>query len=144
MNRPTFVEKANKTMTRIVVILVITLFFYSCSSSHFEGESNFIGNWEANWKTLPESFPGMEDVEFTMSGKVDFTENQVSITAYGYEGCIFSEDTLTHTLNWRLSSDTLHLINDDDVYGMSYKVLSSSSEMIELRLMEDIFLTLKK
>ena len=109
-----------------------------------EKDQTFIGDWQANWRTLPESFPGMENMDFTMSGKITFSYDSVSITAYGYEGCIFSEDTLIHALEWKVSNDTLHLLNEADIYGMSYKVVSKSDEKIELQLMEDIFLTLTR
>jgi len=109
-----------------------------------EKDDSFLGNWEAHWRTLPESFPGMEDMNFTMSGKLKFSSDSVSITAYGYEGCIFSEDTLEHSLDWKVRNDTLHLLNEADIYGMSYRVVSKSKGKIELQLMDDIFLTLTK
>ncbi|MEM9324341.1 MAG: hypothetical protein AAGA85_01740 [Bacteroidota bacterium] len=128
--------------TRIFA-LFFGLLLLACSGDS-EKDAAFLGNWEAQWRTLPESFPGMEDMDFTMSGKVKFSSDSVSITAYGYEGCIFSEDTLVHSLDWKVADDTLHLLNEADVYGMSYKVVSKSDQQIELQLMDDIFLTLTK
>ncbi len=126
-----------------VISILVLLALVGCTSE-VEKDQTFLGKWDAQWRTLPESFPGMEDMDFTMSGVIAFSPDSVAITAYGYEGCIFSEDTLRHALGWRTANDSLHLLNEKDVYGMSYKVLSRSESKIELQLMEDIFLTLTK
>ena len=117
---------------------------WSCTNTTQESESPFLGTWTAKWKTLPESYPGVTGVDFTMDGVVKFYPDSASILAYGYQGCIFSEDTLSHSLQWKLSNDSLHLVNDNDVYGMMYKVVAQEENKIELMLMEDIFLTLTR
>ena len=81
-----------------------------------------------------------------MNGKFEFgQEGNVTISAYGHQGCIFSSDTLVHSLNWDLKNDTiLNLLNENDVHGMTYSVLNLSADKMKLQLMEDIFLDLEK
>ena len=103
-----------------------------------------MGEWKAKWTTLPASFPGVEGVDFEMDGVVQFTADSITISAYGYEGCIFSEDTLTHTLKWQISQDSLKLVNADNIHGMTYMIKELSEDKIELVMMDDIFLSLKR
>ena len=79
-----------------------------------------------------------------MDGELIFYPDSVQINAFGFPGCIFSSDTLRHSLKWVISSDTLNLLNEDDVYGMSYTIKSITDETVELQLMDDILLTLSK
>ncbi len=130
---------------RNTIAYLLLLIAVACGTDRSESDATALyGDWNAQWVTLPESFPGVEDVEFSMNGKISFDEDSVAIWAYGYEGCIFSEDTLRHSLEWRLSGDSLHFVNADDVSGMSYLIKSRSDTKIDLVLMGDIFLTLVK
>lgn len=123
----------------------LLLALWACSGGDEKNaHSGVLGSWNAKWSTSPAAFPGVENVEFEMDGVVDFFSDSVAIAAFGYKGCIFSEDTLQHSLEWRISNDTLHLINKNDVYGMTYKILEMEEAKIELMLMDDIFLTLTK
>ncbi len=130
---------------RKLVFIGITLSLLSCSTdSREEHEVFLLGSWDAQWTTLATSYPGVDNVDFSMNGLINFNEDSVRIRAYGYKGCIFSEDTLSHALRWSVTGDTLHLINEDNVRGMSYQILSKTSQEVRLQLMEDIFLTLTK
>jgi hypothetical protein len=123
--------------------LVLVIFLCTCSKK----ESIVVGIWNAKWTTDPASYPGVDpSVEFTMNGKFEFgQEGNVTISAYGHQGCIFSSDTLVHSLNWDLKNDTiLNLLNENDVHGMTYSVLNLSADKMKLQLMEDIFLDLEK
>jgi len=127
------------------VFLLSGVFLLSCGTSEEPSEVRSLDReWVAEWRTLPESFPGVENVDFTMNGKISFSSDSVTIMAYGYEGCIFSEDTLSHTLRWVMKGDSLQLINEDDIQGMTYIVKSMTDEKIDMVMMEDIFLTLSK
>ena len=130
-------------MKNALKFCVLLAFLWSCGNNEND-KTLVLGSWKADWKTEPESFPDIEDVDLTMDGQVVFTTDSVSITAYGYPGCIFSSDTLTHSLTWKMSNDSLHLINDEEIYGISYKILTMSSAKVELQLMDDIYLTLSK
>jgi len=105
-----------------------------------------VGEWKAKWETTAESFPEVDGIkDFTMQGKLIFGDNgRVSIAAFGFPGCIFSADTMQHELNWRITNDTLKLVNDDDPYGMPYNIQKVTDTMVELKLMDDIFLTLSR
>lgn len=103
------------------------------------------GKWKADWTTSKEAFPDVSnDVALTMEGWVEFTNDEVTITAYGYPGCIFSTDTLRHSQKWQLKNDTLELLNDGDLRGITYMVKEKADDHIQLVLMGDIFLDLTR
>lgn len=133
-------------MKKIFFIPIILLF--SCSPSADEKSANrpseWQGTWNAEWETPPESYPGIEDMEFYMDGKFVFTQDSLTKTVHGYPGCIFAVDTLSHTQSWYVSNDTLFLINDKESPGMTYKIAEKSDDRIKLQLLEDIFVTLSK
>jgi hypothetical protein len=126
----------------VTIILMVLALFNACSNN----ESGLEGEWKAKWTTDPASYPGVDaSVKFTMDGQFEFTsDGKVTISAYGHQGCIFSSDTLIHSLNWNLNNDTLKLVNENDVHGMTYSVLNLTSDKMKLQLMEDIFLDLEK
>jgi len=126
--------------------LILILFLYSCSGSSEQANrpSEWIGEWNAEWETPPESYPGVEDMEFFMDGTFSFTEDSLTIVNNGYTDCIFAVDTLKHTQSWKISNDTLILYNDSETQGMTYQITSVSEDQIKLQLMSDIFVTLTK
>ncbi|MEM8895351.1 MAG: hypothetical protein AAGC88_12285, partial [Bacteroidota bacterium] len=91
------------TLTFISVLTIISL-VSSCSSKENEQKTSvYQGSWQAQWDTDPASFPEVSDASiFSMNGNFTFEGDQVTVTAQGFPGCIFSTDTLTHTLNWQL------------------------------------------
>ena len=118
----------------------------ACSSPETRSALDMLdGSWDAQWDTNPAAFPDVSDVSiFTMNGSFTFRDDQVTVKAQGFPGCIFSTDTLSHTLSWQLKNDTLSLINEGDIYGMTYKVLVINEKQIKLQLMDDIFVTLSR
>lgn len=123
------------------------VFTHACTTSReVTNQSSLAGKWKARWDTDPAAFPGVQDISvFTMDGYFEFTEEgDVTVTAFGFPGCIFSTDTLSHSLNWKLSNDTLSLINPGDQYGMIYRVNDLQEQEVKLQLMDDIFVTLTK
>jgi len=125
------------------IILLIMVFSFSCNNRN-EKDFSLEGEWLANWETLPESYPGINDVDFTMDGFFNFDGENVTIIANGYPGCIFNIDTIEHTQNWKISNDTLFLFTDPEVISLSYKIKKLNEDSVELKLMEDIFVTLSK
>lgn len=117
-----------------------------CSTGDREEASDVLeGEWIAQWDTDPNSFPEVSDASiYTMNGNFRFQEGEVTVTAFGFPGCIFSTDTLSHTLNWNMSNDTLSLVNEGDIYGMTYRVLEMKDNQVRLQLMDDIVVTLRK
>ena len=86
----------------------------------------------------------MEDMAFEMNGSFDFAGDSLTITANGFDGCIFQADTLVHTQGWYVSNDTLFLVNEPGSLGMNYQVVSQDASGIKLQLLKDIFVTLSK
>ncbi len=137
-------------MKKIYLFFVIT-FIISCTSSPEKPRPNdWQGNWNAVWETPPESYPGIEDVEFTMTGNFLFEEDSLTVQANGFDGCIFHSDTLTHTQSWYVLKNMNNLdsvlvsFNDPDQVGLTYKINSKTEDKIVLQMLDDIFITLSK
>ncbi|NQZ77591.1 MAG: hypothetical protein HRT61_16035 [Ekhidna sp.] len=129
------------------LLLVPIIFVIACSTGEEKSENRpeqWHGVWNAEWETPPEAYPGIEDMEFYMDGKFTFTSDSLTKTVYGYPGCIFAIDTLSHTQSWYVSNDTLFLVNDKESPGMTYKIAAQEKGRIRLQLLEDIFVTLTK
>lgn len=104
----------------------------------------FLGEWQAQWNTTQEAFPDVTDSQLTMDGVFDFSEDSISVTLYGYPGCLFSHDTLSNRSRWALSGNTLSLINEDNTPGITYEIKSQESKKVEMVFLEDIFVTLTR
>ena len=118
--------------------LLLSFVIFSCSSSEWEG------TWNAEWETPPESYPGIENMTFTMNGNFIFADDSLTVKANGFDGCIFNSDTLSHTQSWYVENDTLFLLNEPGQPGMTYLIKAKTEGRVELQLMEDIFVTLTK
>ncbi len=134
-------------MKRLAFILTFAV-AAGCNSTSEEKSLNrpseWHGEWNAEWETPPESYPGVEDMEFYMTGKFAFTQDSLTKTVNGYPGCIFAIDTLAHSQIWHVSGDTLYLMNGEESPGMTYVITSKTDNRIRLQLMEDIYVTLSK
>lgn len=135
-----------QSLSKYVHCLLFILWLSACGTTDKEKATGLLdGQWTAQWDTDPASFPEVADASiYTMNGHFEFNGDQVTVTAYGFPGCIFSTDTLSHTLSWKLSGDTLSLVNEGDIYGMTYQVLSQKDNLVRLQLMEDITVTLTR
>ncbi|MCV9388257.1 hypothetical protein [Reichenbachiella ulvae] len=112
-----------------------------------KGETvDIVGKWDVQWVTTPdESAQVSPDTNYTMNGVFDIKKDgKITISAYGYENCIFGKDTLVHTLQWEMYGDTLNVKNKGDEFGMPYKILQATSDRVKLQLVEDVFLILSK
>lgn len=103
------------------------------------------GTWNAEWEMMTSpSAPGKPE-SHRMNGFMQFKDNgSVSITIYGYQGCIFSSDTIHNELNYKIEDDSLTIYNGEDQFQLSYLIESFSTDEIQLQLMEDIGVTLRK
>lgn len=127
-------------MKKIIPFSLIIFSLFSCSD-----EVKLQGTWDAVWETSPESFGKITGIEsFTMNGKFIFQGDSITIVAYGYKGCVFGVDTIQHSQTWNMQNDTLYLVNESNLQGISYFIKSKDENSIELQLMEDIFIHLKK
>jgi|TARA_B110000046_G_scaffold59685_1_gene67050 hypothetical protein len=127
-------------MKKIILLSLIIFSLFSCSN-----EVKMQGTWDAVWETSPESFGKITGIEsFTMNGEFVFYGDSITIIAHGYKGCIFGVDTIQHSQTWNVQNDTLYLVNETNLKGISYFIKSKDENSIELQLMEDIFIHLKK
>ena len=132
----------NTVRKKMSIGLVLGLFLASCSDGE---QTNLNGKWVAKWTTLPSSFEGVAEItSFEMDGAFVFDGDSLTVVAYGYPGCVFGVDTIAHTQVWQMANDSLHLISEQNIRGISYRVKSVSDNQIELQLMEDIFLSLNR
>ena len=129
--------------SNIIVSLILMSFLISCGKDKSE---QLTGAWKVQWVTDPSSYNDVDpSTNFTMNGKFTFdTDGKLTIDAYGHENCIFSNDTLSHSLNWELKNDTLNTFNDKDIHGISYRILELSDDKVKLHMMDDIFLHLTR
>ena len=126
-------------MKKIISLTFVILSLLSCSDDH-----KLEGTWDAIWETSPESFGKIDGIKnFTMNGKFIFHGDSITIIANGYKGCVFGVDTIKHSQKWNLQNDTLYLVNETNLKGISYLIRSKDENYIELQLMEDIFIHLK-
>lgn len=127
-------------MKKIIPLSFMLFSLFSCKD-----EVELQGTWNAVWETSPESFGKIADIEsFTMNGKFIFLGDSITIIAHGYKGCVFGVDTIEHSQKWNIQNDTLYLVNETNLKGISYFIKSKNENSIELQLMEDIFIHLKK
>ncbi len=126
------------------LFIFFIIFFFACGSEKESQENKWVGKWDARWETDPSGYPELSgQLDFSMRGTFTFKEDSITIVGFGYEGCIFSEDTIGHTLVWEISNDSLMLYNNSNTPGLSYKVVEASKNKIRLQL-EDIFVSLTK
>lgn len=135
---------------KISVALLLVAIVFGCESGKEGGNEKsklLVGDWQVQWVTDPASYPDADpETNFTMNGQFIIKDNgKITINANGYENCIFSTDTLSHTLNWTLAGDsTLSLTNEGDEHGITYQVKEITSDKVKLQLMDDIYLHLTK
>ncbi|MEO9803743.1 MAG: hypothetical protein ABJF04_10870 [Reichenbachiella sp.] len=135
-------------LTLLVSILIMTM--NSCDSAKdrtSEMSKTLVGDWNVQWVTYPDkNTPIQDSINYTMNGVMNIKEGgKITINAYGYKGCIFGTDTLIHTLNWEVKSDTvLNLTNDGDKYGIPYTIKELTESKVKLQFVEDVFLFLTK
>lgn len=132
---------------RLSLPLVSALFFLiSGCDSKSNKELEILGEWRAYWETsFDESMPELTSDCMKMNGIMNFMpDGKVEISAFGYEGCIFSDDTLKNILHWKLEDTTLRFIDTGDDHGLPYSINKFTSNEVQLTLLEDIILTLNK
>ncbi|WP_420580405.1 hypothetical protein [Reichenbachiella sp.] len=136
---------------RLSLVLIFALFtIYSCDSTKektTEISESLVGDWQVQWITYPDkNAPTNDSINYTMNGEMNIKANgKITINAFGYKNCIFGADTLIHTLNWEVPSDTiLNLTNDGDKYGIPYTILEMANNKVKLQLVDDVYLFLTK
>ncbi len=144
-----------RSFKSLTLLFIALAFLFSCESKKSNSENNeeaeetsidLVGKWKVQWVTTPDETAQVSpDTNYTMNGIFDIEPNgKITISAYGYENCIFGKDTLVHSLQWETYGDTLNVKNKGDEFGMPYKILKATDERIKLQLVEDVFLILTK
>ncbi len=131
-----------------VTIPVLTITFLSLTGcgNNVEKQDSIIGEWEAHWETkADESFSELKAENLHMDGIIKFNpDGKVEISAFGYDGCIFSDDTLRNTLNWKMEDSVIRFIDQGDDSGLPYNIKKLNGNEMHLTLLEDINLTLRR
>lgn len=127
---------------RGVFILTPFLLMMAPALSLAQSQGQLEGKWEATWKIQNGSM--LTDHESSMRGHMNFKNNgKVEVVAYGYPGCLFSNDTIQNELQWNVQRDSLIFYSPQDNFSLIYIVEEAATGEIQLRLMDDIFITLK-
>ncbi|PIB36909.1 hypothetical protein BFP72_16615 [Reichenbachiella sp. 5M10] len=147
-------KKNITTSLSIVLLFFAWAAFFACEQKSKDSQNatvnnsptNLIGQWDVQWVTYPDKNAPLDpNINLTMNGKMDLKKNgQITISAYGYDNCIFGKDTLIHSLTWEILGDTLNVKNQGDEFGMPYVILESSENKVKLQLVEDVFLFLTR
>jgi len=127
------------------MISFLALALGSCDAKKTK-EQEIVGEWNAHWETkIDANMPELPEDNLKMNGIITFRpDGKVEISAYGYQGCIFSDDTLKNTLNWKLEDTLLRFIDSGDDHGLPYTITKFTSNELQLTLLEDISLTLQR
>lgn len=127
-------------------IIFLVFIFWSCQTDSEKSIGEFEGDWEATWEL---SDPGLKEYytpdQLKMRGMISFkTDHKVFITAYGFDGCVFSSDTATNELHYNLVDSLINIVNEEEEVIFSYYIDEMSSDRIALSLLNDIHLNLEK
>ena len=126
-------------------LLTAGLIPFMLSTCKMDQSKKIVGSWKAYWEAKINDLSDVKAENLKMEGDIQFfKDGRVEISAYGYEGCIFSYDTLKNILNWKLDDNTLKLIDGDDNQGLAYSIVDFSNDHMKLSLLDDINLTLVK
>ena len=125
------------------VISILYLSVAGCSSNR-SNEDKIVGEWKAHWETkADDNFSELKAENLKMEGFMRFNaDGKVEIAAFGYEGCIFSDDTMRNVLNWKIDDSVIRFIDNGDDYGLPYTIRKITSNEMHLTLLEDINLIL--
>jgi hypothetical protein len=139
MKRDTFF-RISFTVFSVVSILIV-----GCDNNR-KKEDQILGEWEAHWETVAEEgYSELKAENLRMDGFIKFNaDGKVEIAAFGYDGCIFSDDTLRNVLNWRIDDSVIRFIDDGDDHGLPYTINKFSRDEMQLTLLKDINLTLRR
>ncbi len=130
---------------KIAALTFVYLTLVACETEQ-KKDREIIGEWKAHWETkADESFSELSAENLSMNGIITFNpDGKVEISAFGYEGCIFSDDTLRNVLNWKIDDSVLRFIDHDDEHGLPYIINKFTANEMHLTLLEDINLTLRR
>lgn len=137
--------KDNFLSVVIPFFAVVMVTFVGCNSNKTK-QQQIVGEWKAYWETTPDDqVSGISEENLKMDGVINFMEDgKVEISAFGYEGCIFSSDTLKNILSWKMDDTVLRFMDSGDEQGLPYTINKFTSSEVQLTLLQDISLTLQR
>ena len=105
-----------------------------------------VGEWTAHWETtLEDSLMEISEEGLRMNGRIVFKpDGTAEISAYGFKGCIFSDDTLVSDISWKLDDNVLRFMDKGDEQGLPYNIKQMTDKELQLTLLDDIRLTLTR
>lgn len=131
-----------------LITLFASVLFFGCSSTKENEHPTIVGEWKAMWSTDPAAYPAelSKTKKFNMEGFLSFTDKgELTINAFGYKDCIFSSDTMKHSLNWKMVGDTaISFYSGEDVHGIHYQLEDLKKDKAKLVLMGDINISLTR
>lgn len=135
-----------RTISRVIFLVGILLSLNQCVPEKDTSHKEIDGKWQAEWLLIDEEMNKMfSPEEITMRGEVIFDEKEeVRITAFGFQGCIFAPDTATNKLIYAFHDSTLDLLNNEKEVVFSYQVKEKLPHQLTLLLLDDIQLTLRR
>ena len=135
---------ANTLAASLASLIILALTSCGQQSTKDAPEQQFIGKWEAHWKTDPKNYKALgPDIEFAMAGKFHFmADGQVKVKSFGYPNCFFKQDTVDNTCYWSVDANYLYIGDKPGEKSAQYYLKSANQERIEMRLLDDIELSL--
>jgi len=126
-------------MKRIDFLWALVIFStFSCSVVETGSDLILLGSWDATWQI--EDSTSNE----TLTGDFVFrNDGSLTVTAYGSSGNLLASDTLSNTSNYRIEAGKILFVGTENEI-LSYEILYQNSQLIELELLEDIRITLKR
>ena len=122
----------------------MTILFLSSFHELQHKKQEIVGKWNAKW-TITDEDNQRKGNEHEMKGYMNFSQNGlVQIKAFGYNGCVFSNDTIENELAYIVTSDSLILYNKQAHFNLTYLITTSSDREFKLQLMDDILITLTR
>ena len=130
--------------SKLILLFFSIALIISCSDEKNNSGYELSGSWKANWYLSDENLETFfTSDQMNMQGEVNFiNDKQVSIKAYGFNGCAFTPDTTVNQLYYRIDDSLFNLVNHSDEIIFSYLIQERRPGYIRMLLMDDIQLTL--
>ena len=130
---------------KIIFSICICIFIYTFTYSSIFNSDIFLGNWNAVWSIPNKGFVSFPSAKSNiMLGYFSFEKNgTVYIQGFGNPDCLFSSDTISYNANWSIHNNKL-IVGHNRLNQFEYKISSIKKDKIELILLDDISLVLRK
>ena len=121
-------------------IFSVVIFISTLTNNNMFNSNIFHGNWKAIWSISKKNLDSIPSPKTnTMLGHVSFEENgKVYLEGFGNSDCIFSYNT-----SWTIQNNKL-IVGHNQLNQFEYKINSLAKDEIQLTLLDDISLVLRK